>query len=378
MRRRMQREKVIDLAKDLSHCGRMMSCPSHVPMEMVQRMNEKERLLLALERKEVDRTPCASPLQTGTVDLMEACGSFWPLANHDPEAMARLAWAAHEHAGIESVRVPFDITVDATAFGAATGYDGIDRQPAILETALGDPEMFKNMVVPDPYKDGRAPVVLEAVRSLSSRGGPPVICGIVAPFMLTAQLRGGQVTLMDVVLRPELVKEVLEKAMEWNIAYAHAALEAGADVITMIDATASGDILSPGQYAEFALPYQKMVASSIRSAGGKSILHICGDTSRNLDLMSQARSDGLSVDQCMDLAFVKQQVQGKVAVIGNVDPAITLLFKGPTDVFDEASECIKLGCDVLAPGCGFAPRTPLANMKAMVSAAKIIRRAADH
>ena len=370
----MQENNTFGAVHNVIAGGRIMTWAMHASMVRGRRMNEKERLLLALAREEVDRTPCASPLQTGTVELMEACGSFWPEANRDPRAMARLAQAAHDLAGLESVRVPFDITVDATAFGALTGYDGVDRQPAILETAMRDPEAFCDVAVPDPRRDGRAPVVLEAVRSLASKDGPPVICGIVAPFMLTAQLRGGQVTLMDVVLRPDVVKAVLEKAMEWNVAFAEAVLEAGADVVALIDATASGDILSPKQYAEFALPYQKIVSGSIHAAGGRSILHICGDTSRNIAEMAQARFDGVSVDQCMDLASVKRQTQGRVAVIGNVDPTATLLFRGPQEVFDEAVECIGEGCEVLAPGCGFAPRTPLVNMRAMVHAAKVTSR----
>jgi [methyl-Co(III) methylamine-specific corrinoid protein]:coenzyme M methyltransferase len=331
-------------------------------------MSPKERLLLALDGEKVDRAPCACPLQTGTVDLMEACGAYWPEANHSSSCMSRLARAAHDFAGIESVRVPFDITVDASAFGAGIGYDAIDRQPAILDTVLTDPEVFDLVSIPDPLKAGRAPIILDAVRELSSDKEIPVICAIVAPFMLTAQLRGGQVTLMDVVLRPDLVKEVLEKAMEWDIAYATAALDAGADVITLIDATASGDILSPSQFAEFALPYQKMVTDAVRKEGGRSILHICGDTYQNIPLMLQSRANGISIDQCMDLAWVKEQAKGSVAIIGNVNPITTLLFGTPDLVQKEAIDCLYDGCDVLAPGCGFAPRTPLNNMRALVSA----------
>ncbi|OPY33155.1 MAG: Methylcobamide:CoM methyltransferase MtbA [Methanomassiliicoccales archaeon PtaU1.Bin124] len=332
-------------------------------------LNEKERLLNMLDRQPVDRVPCACPLQTGTVELMAACGSYWPDANHDPKKMSVLAKAAHDLAGIESVRVPFDVTVDASAFGAATGYDAVDRQPAIIDTVMSEPEMVSDTPIPDPWKDGRAPVLLEAIHELSRLEDVPVICGIVAPFMLAAQLRGGQVTLMDLILRPDVVKEALEKAMEWDVAFAKAAIDAGADVITLIDATASGDILSPSQYEEFALPYQKFVLHEIDQAGGYGILHICGDTHQNMPLMLRSRAKGISVDQCMDIGWVKEQARGKAAVIGNVNPTSTLLFGRTEDVSNEAQECLRDGCDVLAPGCGFAPRTPLANMRAMVSVA---------
>ena len=336
----------------------------------MEKMNEKERLLRALSRQPTDRVPCACPLQTGTVALMEASGAYWPSANHDPMEMSRLARAAHDLAGIESVRVPFDVTVDASAFGASTGYDGLDRQPAIIDSVAADPGSIDGIQIPDPWKDGRAPVVLEAVHELSKIKDVPVICGTVAPFMLTAQLRGGQVTLMDILLRPEVVRDMLEKSMEWNMTFIKAAIDSGADVITLIDATASGDILSPSQYREFALPYQRMVVGEVHKGGVRCILHICGDTSQNLLDMLRTGADGISLDQRMDLALAKTTAQGRAAIVGNVDPTTTLLFGTPELVRRESRECLQAGCDVLAPGCGFAPRTPLANMKALVNAVK--------
>lgn len=64
-----------------------------------------------MDLKTVDRVPCACPLQTGTIDLMRDSGAFWPEAHVNPAAMAKLARAARDIAGIESVRVPFEVSV---------------------------------------------------------------------------------------------------------------------------------------------------------------------------------------------------------------------------------------------------------------------------
>ncbi len=142
--------------------------------------------------------------------------------------MARLAKAAHTVAGIESVRVPFDVSVDASAFGGVAGKETMDRQPSILEPTICSPEDLDKAKVPDPTRDGRAPIVLEAIKSLARElSKTPVICGIVSPFMLAVQLRGGQEGIMDVIARPGFLKEVLERATEWDIVYAQAALSAG-------------------------------------------------------------------------------------------------------------------------------------------------------
>lgn len=330
----------------------------------------KSRLIDVLCLKKVDRIPCVSPLQTGTLDLMKASGAYWPEANKDATLMAKLGKAAHTVAGLESIRLPFDVSVDASAFGAVEGKDAIDRQPAILDAPIKTREALEKAKIPDPKKDGRAPVVLDAIKMVSQEfPRTPVICAIVSPFMLAGQLRGSQEAIMEVALQPDFMKDILDKAAEWDIAYSLAALEAGADIIAMIDATSSGDVLGPPQYAEFALPYQKRVVDAVRKAGGYTVLHVCGKTRKNLPYMVQTGANGISVDQQMDIGWVAQELKGKAATIGNVSPTNTLLFKKPENVIEEAKRCIDAGTNILAPGCGFAPETPLENMKALVEAA---------
>jgi MtaA/CmuA family methyltransferase len=331
-------------------------------------MDQRERLLRALDREQVDRVPCASPLQTGTVELMRSSRARWPESHHDPVLMADLAWAAHSMAGLEAVRVPFDVTVDASAFGALTGLEGLDRQPALLAPIVETLYGLDLIEVPEPTRDGRAPVVLSALEVLSKRTtSTPLICGIVGPFMLACQLHGLQASLMDVIQDPAGMRRLLGITTRWAKAYARAAIQAGADVITIVDATSSGDLLGPAQYAEFALPYQAEVVNEVLTCGGRSVLHICGGTALNMRLMVRTKAHGISVDQCMDMRWVKERLDDRSALIGNVSPS-TLLFQGPQEVSTEVRACLEAGADVLAPGCGLAPRTPLENIMTMVDA----------
>jgi [methyl-Co(III) methanol-specific corrinoid protein]:coenzyme M methyltransferase len=57
-----------------------------------------------------------------------------------------------------------------------------------------------------------------------------------------------------------------------------------------------------------------------------------------------------------------------IAVIGNISTAHTLYIKTPNDVREEAFKCLDADIDILAPGCGLAPETPLRNLLAMVEA----------
>lgn len=334
-------------------------------------MNERDRLIASLMLDPVDRVPVISHLQTGTVDLMGASGAFWPEANRDARKMLTLALAAHTVAGLESVKVPFDVALDSTAFGVMTGRDAIDRPPSIIEPMIHTIDDVERLNIPDPHRDGRAPVVLKALSILQEMDlRIPIFGGVIAPFMLAGQMRGEEAAIMDLILNPNLMRALLSKCAEWGAIYTEAQIDAGADVITLVDATASGTILSPEQYAEFALPFQRVVVDAAHRKGAPVILHICGDTSMNLDLMISTGADGLSVDQCMNMAWVKERTRGLCAAVGNVSPTTTLLFHSPSQVRQACREIMEAGTDILAPGCGIAPRTPLTNLVAMANSVK--------
>ena len=56
----------------------------------------------ALKGEFLDMVPVCSVTQTGTVELMEMTGAYWPQANYDSHKMAALALAGHEIAGFET------------------------------------------------------------------------------------------------------------------------------------------------------------------------------------------------------------------------------------------------------------------------------------
>ena len=54
-------------------------------------MTSRERVLAALKREPVDRTPLCNPTSVATVELMDLVNAPFPDANRQPELMARLA-----------------------------------------------------------------------------------------------------------------------------------------------------------------------------------------------------------------------------------------------------------------------------------------------
>ncbi len=330
-------------------------------------MNEKDRLVRLLQKEEVDRAPCICPMQTGILGLMQASGSFWPEAHHDPRKMADLALAASKFTGLESVRVPFEMAVDASAFGVKVSDRGLRRQPMVLERRIRTPEEFAEVSVPDPRKDGMVPLVLDAINELKRRAPSlPIICGIMAPHMLAFELLGEQEAMSMMVKDPSLLKATLHKAKKFSIEYASAAFDAGADVIAFVDPLASGDFLSYQQYQEFAFPFHRKICDETEKLGIPVILHICGNTTKILPLIAQSGADGISIDSNVDILFAKGLLTGRSAVIGNVSTSDILLHGTEDKVRACTAECIAEGVDAVAPGCGLVLQTPLNNLKAMV------------
>jgi len=102
---------------------------------------------------------------------------------------------------------------------------------------------------------------------------------------------------------------------------------------------------------------------------GIKVLHICGNATGIVPYMAKCGYHGISVEEAVDVARIKSLV-GNVKILGNVSSKKTLLFGSPENVKEEARRAIEAGVDLLEPGCGIASLTPLANIKALVEAAK--------
>jgi len=331
----------------------------------------RDRLLAALDRQGVDRPPCVSSGQTAILELQRAVGALWPQAHQDPELMARLSMAAVEMGGQEGARVPFETTVDASAFGAGVAMGGPTKHPYVSWHPLADHEKLDVAQLPDPRRDGRSPVVLEAVRKLSG-GQVPVLCAVTAPFTLTCMLRGERETMMDLIVDPTYIHNVMALAEKFSLSFVEAAVEEGADVIVVEDTWASGEILSSQQYEGFALPGERALTSKVRELGARSILQLCGHPMLNLPLMAKCGANGVSVHQMVDLKEARAVLGDGLALVGSIDPK-DMVLQSPERIMELSKKCMDGGIDILSPACGLDPTASLRNLQAMAEAAKSFR-----
>jgi uroporphyrinogen decarboxylase len=144
-------------------------------------------------------------------------------------------------------------------------------------------------------------------------------------------------------------------------------LDHGADVIAVVDPMTSQ--ISSRHFQTFVAPYLNHVFDSIRARGSLSSLFVCGDVSRNLDVMCQTRADNISVDEQVDLRQLRELCrQEKKSFGGNLRLTAVLLLGDENDARSEAIAVMeKAGTQgfVLAPGCDLPFHVPPKNLQAV-------------
>ncbi len=330
-------------------------------------MNAKERLLRALRRQPVDRPPAAA-LATGiTVEMMDKSGICWPEAHTDAGKLAGLAETIWLYTGIESIKLPFCMTIEVEALGAEIDYRTIDTLPTEKSHLWDHPD---ELSIPEDFLDrGRVPTVLEAISQLRRKYDQEVaiVSSIVGPFSLGAKLFGFDNFLIWLLTDPDYVHRIMERLTGLAIRYANKQVEAGADVILIGEATCTGDLISPDTYRDFIAPYHSQMCPSIQAP---NVLHICGKSTNHTKYIAEVGANAYNFDEGVDVSIARGYLQGKMALSGNV-PTVSMLLNGtPEDVYLASMECLQNGIEILTPGCALPPYTPLENIKAMTRAVR--------
>ncbi len=329
-----------------------------------ERLTQKERLLNALVGRRADKVPVASVTQTATLELMEASNAYWPRAHREARLMADLAVAGHTVAGLEAVRLPFGLTGEAATMGCQVNYHE-DRNDFTPNVEKGLPS-YEDLRIPEPTEGIMGQIVKAVGISREIVGDDvPIVVGVTGPFTIAGHIRGINDMLTDLILDPGLVHNILGTTWEVSASFAAALVGNGADVVVLIEPTAS--IIGADFFKEFVLPYVRRVTAKV-NVRVPTVLHTCGDSLPIMDLMAQVGVSAVSLDQRVSIAKTKEVVGGRCRVIGNVDPVAVLQMKGPEEVMADCGRILSEGTDVLAPGCGISQYTPLENIKAMIRA----------
>ncbi len=138
---------------------------------------------------------------------------------------------------------------------------------------------------------------------------------------------------------PESLHILLDKLAESVIAYLNAQVESGAQALMIFDTW--GGVLTPGDYQEFSLNYmQKIVNALTRYTEGRKVpvTLFTKNGGQWLEMMAASGADCLGVDWTTDLSDARARVGDKVALQGNMDPAV--LYGNPERIREEVDKIL--------------------------------------
>jgi MtaA/CmuA family methyltransferase len=227
----------------------------------------------------------------------------------------------------------------------------------------------------DVNTQGRYPLMLDALRRVVREVGKDVFvvaCFDQYPFSLAAALMGVNQIMLKVLDDPPFVQALMERCLPFALAYGRALSDAGADLLSGGDSPAG--LLGPELYEQIALPFEKRLIASLKTATGKPVsLHICGNATAFLRQMATSGTDVIEFDHAVDPGTACREVDSRVALWGNLDP-VRLLMQGQPDQVTAAVrnllEEMKTNHRsnfVLSSGCTLAVETPYENLKALIS-----------
>ena len=335
---------------------------------MKDQMTPAERGAAIANGEAADRLPCNPNIANGTARIYGCKISEF---NTDGKTIAKAQMATYERFGSDSLRIFTDLFTWCEAMGAKVKKP--DDDTVDLETPpISSVEEIDRLEPADPYKDGRLPVHLEAMKYLKeySEGIMGCSAGVVGPFTNAFFLYGIDGMLKLCHKNPEAVHKLCKVSLETCKAYAEAAMKIGLGP-TISEPMSSCTVVSPKLFRELSLPYLKELVDFIHERGFNPVIHICGQTDRIWKDVADLGVAGWSIDNVASIEDCKATVGDQCKIMGNVDPGSVMFGGTPLDVRIGTLQSIKEGYDspkgfIVMSGCSLPVETPFENVDAMM------------
>ncbi|HHY98332.1 MAG TPA: hypothetical protein GX509_06300 [Firmicutes bacterium] len=305
---------------------------------------------------------------------VRVCGEVYSRYNSDPDVMATVQKEVIRRFDYDWAWLQVDDCIEFEPLGVGVKGEG-NILPATVGYLPATRETLRGLRLPDPERDGRMPVLLEAIRRLKEefRDTVCVVGRTAAPFSSVTLLYGIEETMGLIFSDPSLLKDTCQFFMELQTEWGKAQIEAGADAIWFGDCNASTHLISPRHYAEFALEPAQAVTEAYKREGAFVFYHASEESIEGLKLMAEVSPSALSVGPGLDIVKAKEAVGSKICLIGNLDP-INILERGrPEEVRAETQRILEVarGGGLLFNTGEMVPRaTPEENILAMVETIK--------
>ena len=316
---------------------------------------KNDRLLRALRRESVNCTPVWLMRQAGRY-LPEyrasraRAGSFLAMAK-TPELACEVTLQPLARFPLDAAILFSDILTVPDAMGLGLYF--VEGEGPKFERPVRTARDIAKLGVPD--MESGLGYVMDAVRLIRREldGSVPLIGFSGSPWTLACYMvEGGGSdnfsTIKALALNdPAALHRLLAVNTDAVIAYLGAQRAAGAQVLQVFDTW--GGTLSPAMYREFSLPYLARIAHELDrgTPDARTPLILFGKgNAPYLEELSGSGCEGLGIDWTVTLEEAARRTQGKVALQGNLDPA--MLYGSP----DAIRAQVRLAMDSYAAGNG--------------------------
>ena len=330
-------------------------------------MNTKDEILDALEgRFRGELPPPAILTQTGTVQMMDACGAYWPAAHFEADKMVRLALQPSELFGFATARIPFDITAEAESLGCTVSPGTRDTQPMVTASRWRDSGTISpvpdDLISPEEMIEcPRIRTVIEAAERIHDVRQDLFLTSMCfSASGIAMQMIGMEALLMGSLMEPLTVEKWIDLLTPYSELYAKTLSEVSDNV--MVISGVESTINTPEMNRLLAEKDGKIV-SSIRDSF--STVHDCGSTLYDIEYLVGMKPDILSLETSANPEPYLRAVNGRCRMIGCVNPIRTLLQSPPEMVREQARQSAELGFDLVGPECGVPPLTSNTNLRAL-------------
>ena len=340
---------------------------------------KNDRFLRALRREPVDCTPVWIMRQAGRYlpeyrATRARAGSFLALAK-TPELACEVTLQPLERFELDAAILFSDILTVPDAMGLGLYF--VEGEGPKFERPVRSAADVARLAVPDIGTELR--YVTDAVSLIRREldGRVPLIGFSGSPWTLACYMvEGGSSDGFSRIKAmmyddPTSLHRLLEVVTEAVIAYLAAQREAGAQALQIFDTW--GGVLSPAMYREFSLRYLARIAQELprgEGAGRTPLILFGKGNAPHLEALADTGAEGVGVDWSVTLEEARRRTGGRVALQGNLDPAV--LFASPERIRAEAAAVLQSYGDgpghIFNLGHGITPDVKPDHLKALVDA----------
>lgn len=349
-------------------------------MELIKlEMTPKERAAAYARGEEVDRIPT-------TLSASETISPLYGIRICDYYFSSDLMFEIESNIArdfhADNMGIGLGLRALVEAMGAKIAYPetGVSF---IEKPGISDFSDVDNLELVKVDKDGRLPIIIEAMKKLQDKFGHErnIGSGLAGPLTTAAELIGTETFLRGTMKNKEGVHRLMQYATDSVVKCCEDMNRILGIKFMLSEPIASRELLSKKQFREFFLPYLKQAVERMNKFQGGTGIHICGRTRDRWEDVVDAGISGFWIDNCESLKELKELYGDLISITGNVSPVDIISHGRKEDIAAGVRKCIEEGADnpcgyTLCPGCTTPVGTSKENIIAYMNAASTYGRGA--